>query len=222
MGTPPYQSAGRQFASVRAVLFDLDGTLLDSFHAHYRVYVHLFRDLGRPFDEAAYAQHYSPNWYIFYERLGLPKSLWGEADRLWLHYYAQEAPDKREGAAEVLTTMRASGRALGLVTSGDRSRVEGDLKRVGWETTFDIVVCGGDVPERKPHPAPLEYALRTLRTAPPSALYVGDTVEDVVMGKAAGAMTAAVLGGFSPREAFEDSLPDAVVESLKDLLPHLG
>ncbi len=205
-------------STVRAVLFDLDGTLLDSYQAHYRVYTHVFRDLHRDFDEAAYARHYSPNWYIFYERLGLPKELWAEADRLWLHYYAQEAPERREGADEVVAVVRASGRSLGLVTSGDRSRVERDVQRMGWERLFDVVVCGGDVRERKPHPAPLQHALQHLRTSPHAALYVGDTVEDVAMGQAAGVMTGAVLGGFSSPEVFQQVVPDVVLGSLHDLV----
>ncbi len=204
--------------AVRAVLFDLDGTLLDAYQAHYRVYTQVFRDLGRGFDEAAYARCYSPNWYVFYERLEVPKSLWPEADRLWLRYYAQEAPGSRDGADDLLRAVRTSGRMVGLVTSGDRSRVERDLARLQWERAFDIVVCGGDVPERKPHPAALEHALGHLGVPPSGALYVGDTVEDVVMGRACGVRTVAVLGGFSSREAFESVAPDFTCDSLRDMI----
>jgi len=82
-------------------------------------------------------------------------------------------------------------------------------------------VCGGDVAERKPLPGPLRSALHTLRVAPARALYVGDTVEDVAMGKAAGTRTAAVLGGFSPRDVLEAAGPDYVLGTLPDLLPLL-
>lgn len=199
--------------TARAVLFDLDGTLLDSFRSHYRVYRAVFADLMMPFDEGAYLRHYSPNWYLFYERLGVPKERWGEADRLWLEHYAKETPTEREGAGDLLQRLRASGCALGLVTSGDRSRVERDLTRMGWTELFDVIVCGGEVPERKPHPAALQYALRLLEQPESAAIYVGDTIEDVMMGKSAGVMTVALLGGFSSREALEGARPDLILEA---------
>lgn len=205
------------FASARAVLFDLDGTLLDSFRSHYRVYQRVFSDLGMPFDEDAYVRYYSPNWYIFYERMGLAKDRWPEADELWLRYYASEAPQRRDGADEILAAVRARGRALGLVTSGDRSRVERDLQRMGWSETFDAVVCGGDVTERKPRPGPLLHALEAVEIPAAEAIYVGDTVEDVAMGRAAGTGTVAVLGGFSSKEALAEANPDLLVASLRDL-----
>ncbi len=203
--------------ALRAVVFDLDGTLLDSLGSHYVVYAKVFAALGLPLDEAAYARHYSPNWYIFYERMGVPKGRWQEADRLWLRFYAEESPRRRPGADEVLAAVQRSGRALGLVTSGDRSRVERDLRRAGWDTLFNVVVCGGDLPQRKPHPAPLRRALRRVHVDPPHALYVGDTVEDVMMGRAAGTLSAAVLGGFASREQLAAQRPDLLFESLEML-----
>lgn len=204
--------------AIRTVLFDLDGTLLDSLAAHYRVYQKVFGGLGMALDPAVYARTYSPNWYIFYERMGVPKDRWHEADRLWLRFYEAEAPHPRAGAEDVLRAVRRSGRALGVVTSGDRSRVERDLHRAGWERLFDIVVCGGDVADRKPLPGALLHALAHLAADPAAAIYVGDTVEDVAMGQAAGTLTAAVLGGFSSREQLAATRPDYLVDSLTDLI----
>ncbi|MDQ7842171.1 MAG: HAD family hydrolase [Armatimonadota bacterium] len=203
--------------ALRAVCFDLDGTLLDSLASHHTVYRKVFADLGLPLPDQEYARHYSPNWYIFYERMGVPRDRWAEADRLWLRHYAEEAPRPRDGADEILAAVRASGCRLGLVTSGDRSRVERDIGRAGWGTAFDVVVCGGDVAERKPLPAPLRQALAVLGVAPAVSLYVGDTVEDVMMGKAAGTLTAAVLGGFADREVLQAAAPDYLLESLQEL-----
>jgi HAD superfamily hydrolase (TIGR01509 family) len=215
LASPPRD---RPFNHVRAVLFDLDGTLLDSYQSHLRVYVNVFRDLGHPFDASLYAQYYSPNWYLFYERLGLPKDRWPEADRLWLQYYAQERPVRRDGASSVLTDVARSGRQVGLVTSGDRSRVERDLAQLGWSEVFAVAVCGGDTQNRKPHPEPLLTALGRLGVPSSAAVYVGDTIEDVQMGKAAGTATVALPGGFMTKEVLAAAKPDILLDRLADLL----
>ena len=118
-----------------------------------------------------------------------------------------------------LAAWTVAGLAIGIVTSGDRSRVERDLARVGWETTFDVVVCGSDLAERKPKPGPLLHALERMGVAPGSALYAGDTVDDVVMGKAAGTRTAGVAIGFSPWEALVEAAPTYLYRSLQELAP---
>jgi len=213
----PRPTSTSPLRGVRAVLFDLDGTLLDALAAHRRVFARVLDAFGITFDDERFQRHYSPNWYAFYERMGLRRDDWAEADRLWLQFYAEEAPAAREGADEILAAVRASGRRIGLITAGDRSRVERDLRRAGWDRLFDVVVCAGDVPERKPHPAPLLHGLRQLGVPPAQAAYVGDSVDDVKMGRAAAVTTLAVLGGFSPREALEREAPRGLLESLRDL-----
>jgi len=202
---------------LRAVLFDLDGTLIDAVESHYRVFARVLAAFGVPLDRTIFSRYYSPDWYQFYARMGIPQHQWQEADRLWLRYYAAEVPARQEGADEALAAARSSGRAVGLVTAGDRDRVQHDLQRLGWAQMFGVVVCAGDVPQRKPHPAPLVHGLLRLQVPPAAAAYVGDTVEDVEMGRAAGVTTLAVLGGFSSRESLEAARPVMLLDSLKDL-----
>lgn len=207
--------------ALRAVLFDLDGTLLDSLSAQFAVFARVFDSLGLRFDEAAYRAHYSPNWYLLYERIGVPKERWAEADRLWLEHYTREAPRAMPGAEDAIAAARHGGRTVGLVTSGDRSRVERDLARVGWEAAFDVVVCGGDVAERKPMPGPLLHALARVATPPGDSVYIGDTVDDVAMGKAAGSLTVGVATGFSPWAALADAAPAYLCRTLAEVVPLL-
>src|SRR3989442_9386323 len=150
------------FHRTRAVLFDLDGTLLDSFRSHYRVYQQVFADLRIGFDEGTFMQYYSPNWYRLYERIGLSRDRWPDADQLWLHYYEQETPGPREGAAQVLAAVKASRRALGLVTSGERGRVDRDLERLGWQRLFDAGLGGGAKAHTESQPPPLRLPLHPL------------------------------------------------------------
>src|SRR2546427_12347820 len=194
----------------RAVLFDLDGTLLDSFQSHYRVYQHVFADLRTGFGEGTFMHSYPPNWSRLYERIGLSRDRWPAADQLWLHYYEQETPGPRDGAAQALAAVKASRRALGLVTSGERARVERDLERLGWQRLFDAVVCGGDTSHMKPNPAPLRLALGHLHASPTSAGYVGDNYGDGQQGKAAGTSNVALSGGVSATESLPSDATDVL------------
>ena len=66
---------------LRAVLFDWDGTLLDSAEASYHCYVRLFSDFGIPFGRAEYQRTYSPDWYHTFRCVGLPEEQWADADQ---------------------------------------------------------------------------------------------------------------------------------------------
>ena len=73
----------------------------------------------------------------------------------------------------------------------------------------------------KPNPAPLRLALNHLNAAPAQAVYVGDTIEDVQMGKAAGTSTVALSGGFSAKESLSAERPDVLLDNLTELVTML-
>lgn len=195
-------------AGVEAVLFDWDGTLLDSAEASYRCYVRLFDSYGIGFDRALFSRTYSPNWHRTYEAVGLAPERWPEADQRWLDHYCAEESRLVPGAREALVRLDEAGIAQGIVTSGDRTRVSRELSRLDVETYFRTVVFGGDTPNRKPHPEALLLALERMAVAPDRAAYVGDSPEDVEMARAAGVRAVGVPGGFPNREALAASGPD--------------
>ena len=204
-----------------AVLFDWDGTLVDSAEASYRCYVRLFDSYGIGFDRARFESTYSPNWQRTYEAVGLARELWPEADRRWLEHYDGERTRLVPGAREALAQLEAAGVAQGVVTSGDRSRVSRELVDLEVDAYFKTVVYGGDTPRRKPHPEALLLALARMAVTPERAAYVGDSPEDVEMARAAGVRAVGVPGGFPNREALAASRPDVLakdVTSAIDLL----
>lgn len=206
---------------VSAVLFDWDGTLVDSAEVSYRSFLRLFQSYGLAFDREAFAATYSPNWIRTYEAVGLPESDWTEADARWVAFYAEERSELIPGAAEALARLRAGRRRLGLVTSGDRSRVRGELQRFGLDALFEAVVCGQDVIQRKPHPEGLLLALGQMGVAPVDAAYVGDSPEDVGMARTAGAFSVGVPGTFPNREDLVASRPDLLASSLAEAVERL-
>jgi HAD superfamily hydrolase (TIGR01509 family) len=202
--------------SLQGVLFDWDGTLINSYAADSSAYLAMFREMGVPWGLEELAQHYSPNWYRVYRAAKLPRARWDDADRAWRAQYAKHSPRLIAGARQVLARL---GRAhhLGLVTSGDRDRVTQQLREFRLTRLFGARVCSGDTPEKKPHPAPLRLALQKLCLKPSSCVYVGDSPEDLEMAKRAGVLAIAVLGPFPTEKRLRAARPDFLLESIREL-----
>ena len=202
----------------RAVLFDWDGTLVDSAERTYGCYVRVFSSYGIGYDHAAFERTYSPDWYRTYEDVGLPRGHWPEADARWISCYEAEPSRLVPGARETMERLAGAGLAQGLVSSGDGTRVRREIQALGLERFFGAVVCGGETARRKPDPEPLFLALGRLGFAPAETAYVGDSPEDVAMAKAAGAFAVGIPGGFPNREALAASRPDVLAPSLDEAL----
>jgi pyrophosphatase PpaX len=198
------------------VLFDWDGTLIDSYHADSQAYLAMFRDMGLDWGMAELDAHYSPDWYTVYRAAGIPKDKWDEADRLWRAYYVKHPSKLMPGTRGVL---KALGRRhkLGLVTSGDRARVTRQLRKFALTRVFSARVCGGDTHQKKPHPAPLLMALEQMNLRPEECVYVGDTPEDLEMSRAVGMKAVAVLGPFPTEKRLRAAQPEYLLDRLEKL-----
>jgi HAD superfamily hydrolase (TIGR01509 family) len=204
----------------RAVLFDWDGTLLNSYASDTRAYLTMFHALRVDWGVAELARHYSPNWYRVYRAARIPREKWSEADRLWTIAYAKESPALLPGARRVVQTL---GRdfELAIVTSGNRRRVRRQLREFNLAAYFSACVCNEDVPRKKPHPAPLNLALARLRANPEECVYVGDTAEDIEMARRAGVRPIGVLGPFPTAARIRAARPDTILHSIRDLPAYL-
>jgi pyrophosphatase PpaX len=198
----------------RAVLFDWDGTLLNSAEAGLRCYQRLFGSYGIAYDRDRFEATYSPDWYRTYEMVGLARDQWPAADRAWLDLYSSESCALIEGARETLTLFDEESIPIALVTSGSRERVERELECHGLAGRFRAVVCSEDVLRKKPHPEALQLGLRRLGVAPSDAAYVGDSPEDIAMARAAGVFAVGVAGPFPNRNTLMASDPDYFAPSL--------
>ncbi len=198
----------------RAVLFDWDGTLVDTAEASFRCYVRMFDELGIAFDRGTYARTYSPNWYLTFRALGVPEERWAHLDSRWLAHFANEEVALIDGARELLHSLTARGLATGIVTSGGRDRVSVELEHHGVREHLHECVYGSDVAQKKPHPEALELCLERLRVRASEAVYVGDSPEDIAMARAAGVFSIAVPGGYPNRDALLAAGPDRIAESL--------
>lgn len=204
---------------LRAVLFDWDGTLLDSFEADTNAYVKMFRALGVSWESGMLAQHYSPDWHNVYRAVKLPPERWAEADRLWRRFYRSERPLLQTGARQVVQAL-AERFQLGLVSSGSSLRVGSQIRAFGLEPFFAVSIFGDRVPHRKPHPLQLQLAIRQLGCEPGSCVYIGDAPEDVKMARRAGVAVVGVLQNSPVPLKLRDSRPDVLIKTI-NALPEL-
>lgn len=209
----------KQFPA-RAVLFDWDGTLLNSYASDTRAYLTMFRAMGVDWGVAELTRHYSPDWYRVYRAARIPRTKWDEADRLWTLAYAKENPELLPGARRIVQTL-ARDFALAIVTSGNRKRVRQQLRDFELADYFSACVCSEDVARKKPHPAPLNLALERLGAEPDVCVYVGDTAEDIEMARRAGVRPIGVLGPFPTADKVRAARPDTILRSIRDLPRHL-
>lgn len=201
---------------IQGVLFDWDGTLLNSYAADSAAYLAMFRQMGIDWTLNDLARHYSPNWYRVYRAAKLPRHRWDDADRAWRAQYANHKPRLMSGVRKMLQKLRIR-HHLGLVTSGDRDRVVRQLHEFGLRRLFKSHVCSGDTRYRKPHPAPLRLALKQMCLKPEACVYVGDSPEDLEMAKRAGVRAIAVLGPFPTEARLRAAKPELLLESIAEL-----
>jgi phosphoglycolate phosphatase len=208
-------TANRNHA-IEAVLFDWDGTLLDSYDADSAAYLAMFREMGIPWGLDELARHYSPNWYHVYRAAKLPRTRWDDANRAWRKQYANHSPKLVAGVRRVLAQVARHHR-LGLVTSGDRDRVVRQLRNFRLTQLFAARVCAGDTRQKKPHPAPLRLALKQMCLEPSVCVYVGDSSHDLEMARRAGVRAIAVLGRFPTGKSLRAARPDVLLASIAEL-----
>jgi HAD superfamily hydrolase (TIGR01549 family) len=206
--------------SITTLLFDWDGTVVDSAQLGLIAYEKSFAALGVPFNHETYRAVYSPNWLSVYEGMGLPKEQWQRADELWTQHYGEQSAELIAGAGEAIGALRKKGYRLGVVSSGNDCRVNAEILEFGLAGLFEVVVCHEQIRNRKPHPEGLETAMRSLGCLQTEVAYVGDTPEDMEMGKSAGVLTVGVRSDYPTSWKLETQHPDLLIESLSQLLDH--
>jgi pyrophosphatase PpaX len=203
------------------VLFDLDGTVIDSGAIILASMRHAAREvLGVEVpDEQLMAAVGGPGLEAQMHALSPDR-----ADELVTVYRAHNEPLHEElvccaGMDEVLVQLKDEGRRLGIVTAKRRQTVELAFARIPIEHLFETVVGGDETKKHKPDPEPLLLALDRLGAAPGEAVYVGDAPFDVKAAKAAGLYSVGVTwGGIHARERLEAEKPDALVDTTEELL----
>jgi pyrophosphatase PpaX len=201
------------------VLFDLDGTVVDSGGIILASMRHATQTvLGREFtDEELLANVGGPGLEAQMEALGP-----GRTAELVSVYREHNEPLHETlqgflGVEAVLVELRNRGRRLGIVTAKRRATVDLAFARLPLAHLFDVVVGGDETDRHKPDPEPLLLALKRLGAAPEQAAYVGDSPYDMQAARAGRLHAVGVTwGGIHDRAALADA--DVVVDSAEELL----
>lgn len=206
------------------VLFDLDGTVLDTVELIRASHAHAVREvLGVELpDEELMAGIGTP----LREQMEVFSA--ERADELfhvyraWNHANTARLIERYPGVDEVLLELEAEGARLGIVTSKMLDAVELAFAALPPPIVWDVVITTEDTPLHKPHPAPLIAALERLEGTPAEAVYVGDSPFDLQAARAAGMAGIGVTWGAFGRAALEAEEPLVVVDTPAELLEALA
>jgi HAD superfamily hydrolase (TIGR01509 family) len=174
----------------RAVVFDLDGTLLDSLPLVLAAITHALEPFGTRPTMEIFAHLGGPPEKFLVPLVGDVKRLPAALHRMGV-FHRENAHLIRpyEGAGAVLEELRRKGVQVGLWTGRDRVSTDWLLKLHQLEGHFSAIVCGDDLPSHKPDPEGLIEIMRRLQVAPAETLFVGDSDVDVLGGAGSGVDT---------------------------------
>ncbi|WP_369901881.1 pyrophosphatase PpaX [Bacillus manliponensis] len=206
---------------INTVLFDLDGTLINTNELIISSFLHtLHTYYPNQYKREDVLPFIGPSLHDTFSSIDKDRvEELIQCYRQFNHDHHDELVEEYETVYDTVKTLREKGYKIGIVTTKVRETTNMGLKLTKLDSFFDVIVTIDDVENVKPHPEPIQKALRLLEAKPEETLMVGDNHHDIVGGKNAGVKTAAVAWTIKGREYLESYNPDYVLEKMSDLLP---
>lgn len=217
----------------KMVLFDLDGTLIDSVPDLHVAVNMMQRDLGLPERAEADVRNWVGNGIDPLVDRALTNTLAGGADpelfqralAIFKVAYAETNGQYSRifpGVQEGLDHVRSLGLSMGCVTNKAAAFTMPLLEHTGLLAQFETVIAGDTLPLKKPDPAPLCYAAGWFRVRPRESLMIGDSISDVKAARAAGFSIICMSYGYNHGEDIRNYHPDVVIDSMAEFPGLIG
>lgn len=216
---------------IKAIAFDLDGTLVDSLPGLSSAVDMTLQELSLP----APGESQVRNWIGNGADVMLQRAfVWAGANAkhidaararvLFDRFYSQTVEDGSmlyPGVADTLRVLASHGFQMGIITNKPSPFIAPLLAALNIMDYFSVVLGGDDVKQKKPHPAPIYLMMGTLGLDRDELLFVGDSRNDIVAAKAAGCCSVGLTYGYNYGISIADSDPDYVLSQFDALLPLL-
>ncbi|MDP9554421.1 UNVERIFIED_ORG: phosphoglycolate phosphatase [Pseudomonas parafulva] len=214
----------------RLVMFDLDGTLVDSVPDLAAAVDRMLLELGRPAAGLDAVRHWVGNGAQVLVRralagdidhAGVNDALAEQALALFMDAYAEshDLTVVYPGVQDTLRWLRKRGVEMALITNKPERFVGPLLDQMKLGSYFRWIIGGDTLAQKKPDPAALLFVMQMAGVTPQQALFVGDSRSDVLAAKAAGVQCVGLTYGYNHGRPIEEESPSLVIDDLRALLP---
>ena len=223
-----------KLSNKKLLIFDLDGTLIDSSGDLALAVNHTLKTLNLPTYDLNTIHHWVGNGAeILVKRAlsgsstidtTLKESYWREALKIFLDFYSKNlavATVTYPNVPTTLKTLKERGYRLAIVTNKPYPFVEPILEALGLNDLFELIVGGDSLEKKKPDPMPLLYVCQKLDISPSESVMIGDSKNDILASKSANMDSVGVTYGYNYGESIEHYKPTIVCNRFEDILESL-
>lgn len=208
---------------IRTVLFDLDGTILDSNELIYTSFDYTFKAYNYSFTIEEIMEFNGPPLIESFSKIDPDRAeMMVETYLKHNHAIHDEYVKLFPHVIETLEALKNNHIQIGIVTAKIRNSVDLGLALTGLDRYFETIITIDDVSQPKPHPESVIKAMKALKSEPTSTLMVGDNYHDIVAGQNAGVMTAGVAWSLKGKDFLASYDPTYMLDDMRDLLKIVG
>lgn len=206
--------------TIKNLIFDLDGTLIDSSQGVVEAVNYSLRQMGQPEQNPeaikAFIGYPLENMYAHFTNVP-PKELYAHF-RVKAAETIVASTEILPGVAQMLRQLDDRGYHMAIATTKIRANVNGILEKLGWQELFRATTAGDEVKKNKPDPSILRLTLKRLKAEPLETIVVGDTVNDILAAREVPMKVVIVASPFGGQEKVIAARPDFFIESITELL----